>query len=448
MKQKKSVVSLIPYEKREEGFDEWYRDVCYCGGMVDFHPSHGCYVMRDTSMEIWDTLKVFFEREMKRMNVKKCHLPKESSDVRNSLYPYFSKWIRVASDLPLKYNQWFYATRSEMSNPIPFIRSREFLWQEGHSAFATRKEAYLEVNNVVDIYCRIYEELLAIPVLTGRKSEDDSGLFSSTLQVFIPETGRCVQGAYSNCLGQSFAKQFNICFEKAIGVDSLVWQNSWSFSSAAIGLMIMVHGDDKGLVLPPNVAPVQAVIIPLATQGVDQRVRDACAAAAIILELAGIRTQVDSLGDIPLSIKHAHWEQKGIPLRILLGDSEIASNTFLIARRDNGSTISVPRDNLGERVALLLKKVQKSLFKVARSKSSASVQSVETWEEFVDAIESGKLVFAPWCDEQQVERDINERTYGLAKPVCTPYDQPLLPMGTLCFATGRLAKTWTYWSLL
>ncbi|CAA7020562.1 unnamed protein product [Microthlaspi erraticum] len=429
MRQEKSVIRLMPYENREEGFDEWYRDACYGGSMVDYHPMHGFYVMRDTSMQIWDSLKDVFEREMKRMKVKKCHLPtfaeKESSEVRDSLYPYFRKWIHEASDLPLK--------------------SREILWQEGHSAFATREEAYLDVKNVMDIYCRIYEEFLAIPVLTGRKSEDDSGLLSSTLQVFIPETGGAVQGAYSNCLGQSFAKQFNICFEKGIGVYSLVWQSSWSFNSAAIGLMVMVHGDDKGMVLPPNVAPIQAVLIALA---IDQSVRDACAAAAILLELAGIRCIVDSFSDIPISYKHAHWELKGIPLRILIGGSEIASNTVLIERRDDGSTTSVSRDDhdLGERVALLLKEVQTSLFKVARSKRTESVESVETWEEFVDALERGKLVFAPWCDEQQVERDIKERTYGLAKPVCTPYDQPCLPMGTLCFATGRLAKTWTYWS--
>jgi prolyl-tRNA synthetase len=181
------------------------------------------------------------------------------------MYPYFSKWIRSHRDLPLKLNQWTNVVRWEFKNPTPFIRTREFLWQEGHTAFATQEEADIEVLDILDLYARVYEELMAVPVIKGRKSEKErfpGGLYTTTVEAFVSATGRSVQGATSHCLGTNFADMFNIEYETEDGKSKKkVVQNSWGLSTRSIGVMIMVHGDNNGLVLPPRVAPKQVVIV-------------------------------------------------------------------------------------------------------------------------------------------------------------------------------------------
>ena len=183
------------------------------------------------------------------------------------MYPYFHKWIRSHRDLPLKLNQWNSVVRWEFKHPQPFLRTREFLWQEGHTAHMTEKEAMEEVYAILDLYRRVYEELLAVPVIKGQKSESEKfagGLRTTTVEGFVPTTGRGIQGGTSHCLGQNFAKMFDICVEDPSGETDklLIWQNSWGLSTRTIGVMVMVHGDDKGLVMPPMVSQIQVVIIP------------------------------------------------------------------------------------------------------------------------------------------------------------------------------------------
>ncbi|XP_024006227.1 proline--tRNA ligase, cytoplasmic [Eutrema salsugineum] len=286
------------------------------------------------------------------------------------------------------------------------------------------------------------------------KSENEKfagGLYTSSVEAFIPAAGRGVQAATSHCLGQNFAKMFDISFEDKEGHRSLVWQNSWGLSTRSIGVMIMTHGDDKGLVFPPLVAPVQVVVIPVPFSGVDTKIiYEACEAVKSTLLEAGIRAKADTRDNYACGWKYSDWEQKGVPLRIEIGPRDLAKNQVRIVRRDNGAKADLSREGLIEQVKDLLGKIQENLFDAAKRKVDACTQKVETWDDFMEALNQKKLILAPWCDEVEVERLVKEHTKtetaaATAKTLCTPLEQPELNEGTLCFASGKPAKKWSYW---
>ncbi|MQL85402.1 hypothetical protein Taro_017923 [Colocasia esculenta] len=370
------------------------------------------------------------------------------------MYPYYSKWIRGHRDLPLKLNQWCNVVRWEFSNPTPFIRSREFLWQEGHTAFATKSEADQEVLEILELYRRIYEEYLAVPVIKGRKSELEKfagGLYTTSVEAFIPHAGRGIQGATSHCLGQNFAKMFQITFENENREKAMVWQNSWAYSTRTIGVLVMVHGDDKGLVLPPKVAAVQVIVVPVPYKDADtEAIFAACVSTVNTLTDAGLRAEADLRDNYSPGWKYSHWEMKGVPLRIEIGPKDLANRQVRIVRRDTGDKQDIPMDSLVDKVKEILASVQKTLFEKAKERRDQCIKKIFTWEEFVEALNEKKMILAPWCDEEEVEKDVKTRTKGepgvaAAKTLCTPFDQPDLPEGTLCFASGKPAKKWTYW---
>jgi len=271
------------------------------GELIEYYDISGCYILRPWAYSMWEQIKDFFDAEIKKQGVENCYFPLFVSAARleaekdhiedfapevawvtrsgqseldvpiavrptseTVMYPVFANWIRSHRDLPMKINQWCNVVRWEFKHPTPFIRSREFLWQEGHTAFAGKAEADAEVRRILELYRRVYEELLAVPVVPGVKSEKEKfagGLYTTTVEAFVPQTGRGIQGATSHCLGQNFAKMFQIEFENKTGGRSMPWQNSWGCTTRTIGVAIMVHGDDKGLVLPPRVAPQQVVVV-------------------------------------------------------------------------------------------------------------------------------------------------------------------------------------------
>ncbi|KAK8980930.1 hypothetical protein V6N11_059623 [Hibiscus sabdariffa] len=474
---------------KDENFGEWYSEVVVNSEMIEYYDISGCYILRPWAMSIWEIMQIFFDAEIKKMKVKNCYFPvfvspgvlqKEKDHIEGFapevawvtksgesdlevpiairptsetvMYPYYSKWIRGHRDLPLKLNQWCNVVRWEFSNPTPFIRSREFLWQEGHTAFATKEEADTEVLQILELYRRIYEEFLAIPVTKGRKSELEKfagGLYTTSVEAFIPNTGRGIQGATSHCLGQNFAKMFEINYENEKGEKAMVWQNSWAYSTRTIGVMVMVHGDNKGLVLPPKVAAVQVIVIPVPYKDANtQGIFDACAATVETLSEAGIRAEADLRENYSPGWKYSNWEMKGVPLRIEIGPRDLANNQVRVVRRDNGEKTDISRVFLVEQVKGMLDKIQQNLFDVAKQKRDACIEVVKTWDEFVKALGQKKLILAPWCDEEDVEKDVKARTkgeMGAAKSLCTPFEQPELPEGTKCFASGKPAKKWTYW---
>ncbi|KAK3036343.1 hypothetical protein RJ639_031750 [Escallonia herrerae] len=459
--------------KKDDNFGEWYSEVVVNGEMIEYYDISGCYILRPWTMSIWEVMQAFFDAEIKKMNIKNCYFPlfvspgvlqREKDHIEgfapevawvtksgNSdldvpiairptsetvMYPYYSKWIRGHRDLPLKLNQWCNVVRWEFSNPTPFIRSREFLWQEGHTAFASKTEADAEVLEILELYRRVYEEFLAVPVIKGQKSELEKfagGLYTTSVEAFIPNSGRGIQGATSHCLGQNFAKMFEINFEDDKGEKAMVWQNSWAYSTRTIGVMVMVHGDDKGLVLPPKVAALQIIVIPVPYKDANtQAILDTCAATVSTLSAAGFRAEADLRDNYSPGWKYSHWEMKGVRA----------------VRRDNFVKADIAIDGLVEKVKELLDDIQQSLLDSAKLKRDACVVVAKTWGEFAEALGQKKLILAPWCDEEEVEKDVKARTkgdMGAAKSLCSPFDQPELPEDTLCFASGKPAKKWTYW---
>lgn len=488
-KEMKKETKLGISNKKDENFGDWYSEVVVEGEMIEYYDVSGCYVLRPWAYSIWEVLEVFFDAEIKKMGIKNSYFPlfvsekaltKEKNHIEGFapevawvtksgetdlevpiairptsetvMYPIFSKWIRGHRDLPLKINQWCNVVRWEFKHPTPFIRSREFLWQEGHTAFATKEEADEEVLAILELYRKIYEEFLAVPVIKGKKSEVEKfagGLYTTTVEAFIPNTGRGIQGATSHCLGQNFAKMFEIIFENERGEKAMVWQNSWAYTTRTIGVMVMIHGDDKGLVLPPRVAPLQIIVVPVPFKDADTHaIYNACIETVQTLRTAGFRIEEDIRDNYSPGWKYSHWELKGVPLRIEIGPRDIANKQVVVVRRDNFVKQNVPLDCLSSRVGELLEEIQKDMFERAKVKRDSCIVKAENWDEFINALNNKMMVLAPWCDEVDVEEDVKAKTkgeMGAAKTLCMPFDQPELPEGTVCFASGKPAKKWAIW---
>ncbi|KAK8825118.1 hypothetical protein WA556_006406 [Blastocystis sp. ATCC 50177/Nand II] len=507
--QKKKDTGLAISYKKNENFAEWYSQVITASELIDYYDVSGCYILRPLAYGIWENIQHFFDEKIKKSGVKNAYFPlfvsrgaleKEKEHVegfapevawvtRNGsselqepvairptsetiIYPAYGRWIRGHRDLPLRLNQWTNVVRWEFKHPTPFIRTREFLWQEGHSAYATEEEAAAEVLEILDYYARIYEELLAVPVIKGRKSEKEKfagGLYTTTVEAFIPTNGRAIQGATSHCLGQNFSKMFNISYETDSGERKLVWQNSWGLTTRTIGVMIMVHGDDKGLVLPPRVAPTQVVIIYLyhsKTSPEDvQRLRERVGAAQLREELAaaGVRVELDTREHYNPGWKYNDWEQKGVPLRIELGPKDLEKEQVVFARRDDSSPAGksvVAWGEVVEKTKAMLETIQAALLDKARRERDAHIRYVSTWEEFMGALD-GNMVLAPWCERIACEEEVKKRTScaadkkivdgeapalsGSAKTLCLPFNQEELPEDAKCFCCGQKATAFALW---
>ncbi|CAH9078187.1 unnamed protein product [Cuscuta europaea] len=460
------------------------------GEVIEHYEISGLFTLLPWAISIWEIIKSFFDAEIKKMKIKNCYFPLFVSPVNlqkqkdymeqfesvlawvtktgeseveipftirpsseTVMYPYFSKWIRGHRDLPLRLNQWCNVVRWQSSHPTPLIRSHEYLWQEGHTAFATKEEAEAEVLDISELYRSIYEEYLAVPVTKGRKSEIEKfagALYTTTIEAFIPNTGNGIQGAAVHCLGNNYAEAFEIYFENTKGKTDKVWQNSWAFSTRAIGVMIMVHGDDKGLVFPPKVAPIQVVVIPVSyKEDADTKlIFEASAATFKNLVEAGIRVEADIREHYSSDWKCSNWELKGVPLRIEIHPEDLSNDQVRVVRRDNGAQTDIPLANMVDHVKDVLADIQKNLFDVAKQKRDDCIEIVDTWDEFVNALNRKKVVLAPWCDEEAVEKDVKARTVenmSSIKSICSPLEQPELTKGVMCFASGKPAKKWTYW---
>ena len=374
------------------------------------------------------------------------------------MYPVYAQWIRSHRDLPLKLNQWCNVVRWEFKHPTPFIRSREFLWQEGHTAFATKAEADAEVRAILDRYKEVYEQLLAVPVIQGVKSEKEKfagGLYTTTIEAFVPHTGRGIQAATSHCLGQNFAKMFGIEFENADGGRSMVWQNSWGLTTRSIGVAVMVHGDDTGLVLPPRVAPVQVIVVPIPNTklGADEAaaLNAGAAAACEALLAAGVRAKLDARENYTPGWKYNHWELKGVPLRLEFGPRDLAAGACVLARRDTRAKATVALAELPARAAALLAEMQGDMLARATAERNSRIATVMTWPGFVPALDGKNMVLAPWCEEPESEEWVKKKSgeesdKGAAKTLCIPFQQPPLPPGTPCFTgNGKTATVWALW---
>lgn len=332
----KKETSLGISAKKEEDFANWYTQTITYSEMIDYSDISGCYILRPWSYSIWEQIQHWFDAQIKELGVQNTYFPlfvsaralnteKEhvegfapevawvtksgQSDLAEHIairptsetimYPFFAKWIRSHRDLPMEINQWCNVVRWEFKDATPFLRSREFLWQEGHTAHSTYEEAQARVMSILDLYRQVYEDLLAVPVVKGMKTEMEKfagGHHTTTVEAYINGTGRAIQGATSHNLGLGFGKMFKIAYEDDKGGRSIPWQTSWGLTTRTIGVAVMVHGDNKGLVLPPRVAPIQVVILPITMKDFTdiKSLLDYADIIRVALKKAGIRVEVDS----------------------------------------------------------------------------------------------------------------------------------------------------------
>ncbi|XP_063008300.1 bifunctional glutamate/proline--tRNA ligase isoform X6 [Melospiza melodia melodia] len=488
--------------KKEENLSEWFSQVITKSEMIEYYDVSGCYILRPWAHAIWEAIKDFFDAEIKKLGVENCYFPMfvsqaaletEKSHIADFapevawvtrsgktelaepiairptsetvMYPSYAKWVQSHRDLPIKLNQWCSVVRWEFKHPQPFLRTREFLWQEGHTAFATYEEAAEEVLQILDLYARVYEDLLAIPVVKGRKTEKEKfagGDYTTTLEAFISASGRAIQGATSHHLGQNFSKMFEIVFEdpKKPGEKQFAYQNSWGITTRTIGVMTMIHGDNMGLVLPPRVACIQVVIIPCGiTNSLSEEDREAllkkCNEYRSRLLAVSIRVRADLRDNYSPGWKFNHWELKGVPVRVEVGPRDMKSQQFVAVRRDTGQKLTLSEHEAEEKLKQILEEIHANLYSRASEDLKSHMVVASNMEDFQKELDSGKIVQIPFCGEIECEDWIKKTTardqdlepgapsMG-AKSLCIPF-QPLceLQPGARCVCGKSPAKFYT-----
>jgi prolyl-tRNA synthetase len=498
--------------KKATNFALWYQQLVQRSGLIEYYDVSGCYILRPLSYSVWEKIQRFFDDRIKELGVENAYFPVFVSEAalkreedhiagfapevawvthagdselaqkiairptsETIMYPAFSKWIRSHRDLPMKLNQWSNVVRWEFSNPTPFTRTREFLWQEGHTAYETKAEADVEVRQILDLYARVYEELLCVPVTQGKKTEKEKfagGDYTTTVEAFIPATGRGIQGGTSHGLGQNFSKMFDIRFENAQGDRPFVWQNSWGLTTRTIGVMLMVHGDDKGIVFPPKVAPTQVVIIPIPHKNTDAKEQlDRANTIAADLRSNGIRVKVDNRENYSPGWKYNDWELKGVPVRLELGPRDMKQEEVRMVFRYNGEKQQVSWSELSEVVLKSFEDIHTNMLARARDVKKSRTSITRTWQEFIAALDAQNVCYAPWCGVQACEEIIKDRSgeetadaeevededvedddaareaaqiklTGSAKSLCMPFDQPELSDNEVCVQCGEKAVIW------
>ena len=435
---------------KSENFSEWYTQVVIKTELADYAPVKGLIVLRPDGYSIWESIKESLDKKLKETGHRNGFLPvlipesllakeKEhfegfnpevfwvthsgTSEIGDRLalrptsetlaYSLFSKWIRSWRDLPLKINFWNSALRAEIKGTKPFLRTSEFLWQEGHTVHATKDEAEKEVADILELYKKTIEEELAVPVVTGKKSEKDKfvgAVYTNTLESLMPD-GKALQMGTSHFLGQNFSKPFDVKYLDKNNSETFAWQTSWGVSWRLIGGMIMTHGDDKGLVLPPKVAPIQVVIIPIYYSKEDKEnvLQKACQIKDS-LSNNDIRVHLDDREQLTPGFKFNDWEMKGIPIRIEIGPKDIAKNQIVLARRHNQTKISLDIDGLTEKTLSELKNIQKEMFDAAKKILDERVVRVSEYQQFKKELENGKMIDCSWCGNQTCEDKIKEET--------------------------------------
>ncbi|KFW75178.1 Bifunctional glutamate/proline--tRNA ligase, partial [Manacus vitellinus] len=488
--------------KKEENLSEWFSQVITKAEMIEYYDVSGCYVLRPWAHAIWEAIRDFFDAEIKKLGVENCYFPmfvsqaaleKEKSHIADFapevawvtrsgktelaepiairptsetvIYPSYAKWVQSHRDLPIKLNQWCSVVRWEFKHPQPFLRTREFLWQEGHTAFATYEEAAEEVLQILDLYAQVYEDLLAIPVVKGRKTEKEKfagGDYTTTLEAFISASGRAIQGATSHHLGQNFSKMFEIVFEdpKKPGEKQFAYQNSWGLTTRTIGVMTMIHGDNMGLILPPRVACIQVVIIPCGiTNSLSEEDKGAllkkCNEYCSRLLSVKIRVRADLRDNYSPGWKFNHWELKGVPVRVEVGPRDMKSQQFVAVRRDTGQKLTLSEHEAEDKLKQILEEIHANLYNRAFEDLKSHMVVANNMEDFQKELDSGKIVQIPFCGEVECEDWIKKTTardqdlepgapsMG-AKSLCIPF-QPLreLQRGERCVCSKNPAKFYT-----
>jgi prolyl-tRNA synthetase len=475
---------------RAQDYGQWYLDVIEKGQLVDDSPVRGCKVLKPHGYAIWENIQrdldarfkatghvnayfplfipvSFLSKEAEHVEgfAKECALvthhrlrakagggvePDPDSVLEEPLvvrptsetiiWHMYGRWIDSWRDLPILINQWANVVRWEMKTR-PFLRTAEFLWQEGHTAHATAAEAIAETEKMLDVYADFAEEMLALPVIKGRKSprERFAGAVDTYCIEAMMQNGWALQAGTSHFLGQNFAKAFDVTFQSEAGEREHVWATSWGVSTRLIGALVMAHSDDAGLVLPPRIAPVQVVIVPVYKN--EEKDLVMAAVNRLFADLKGsFRVKVDDRENLRPGAKYFEWEQKGVPLRLEVGPRDVAKGQAFAKRRTGGDKFAVPFDGAGAVVARVMEELQAELLAKATAARDARTHTVSSFDEFEQKLESQPGFYrVPWGGDDEDEDRVKEKTRATLR--CIPLTQDPVA-GLTCPLTGKPARHW------
>ena len=458
----------------DEDFAQWYTDVVIKAGLIDYTSVKGCMVIKPAGYAIWELIQRQLDDKFKETGVENVYLPmfipesllqKEKDHVEGfapevawvthgGLNPlqerlcvrptsetlfcdFYSKEIESYRDLPKVYNQWCSVVRWEKETR-PFLRSREFLWQEGHTAHATAEEAEARTIQMLNVYADFCEQVLAIPVIKGRKTDKEkfAGAEATYTIEALMHDGKALQSGTSHNFGDGFAKAFGIQYTDKENKLQYVHQTSWGVTTRLIGAIIMVHGDDSGLVLPPMVAPTQVMIVPIMQkkEGVLEK------AAELKEALSKFRVKIDDSDKNP-GFKFAEQEMRGIPLRVEVGPKDIEAGQAVVVRRDTREKMVVPFDQLEKTIDGLLVTIQKDMYERAKNHREENTHIAKNWDEFTDILQKKQgFIKAMWCGDETCENAIKEETGATTR--CMPFEQENL--SETCVYCGKPAKKMVY----
>lgn len=465
---------------RDVDFAQWYTDIVLKAEMADYAPVRGCMVIRPYGFAVWEKIKEHADSRFKATGHTNAYFPmlipesllqKEvdhfegfspevlwithggdeelaerliarptSETMINTMY---SKWVQTYRDLPVLINQWCSVFRWEKTTR-PFLRTVEFLWQEGHTVHETYDDAQEETLRMLEIYRQVIEDEMAVPVILGLKSESErfAGADATYTLEAMMHDGKALQSGTSHNLGQNFANMFDIQFQDREGKLATAWTTSWGISTRLIGGLIMVHGDDRGMVMPPRVAPTQVVIVPIAQhkEGVNEK------ATAIFDALKDrFSVELDDRAQYSPGWKFNQWELKGIPLRIEIGPKDIEKNQVVFVRRDTNEKSFVPMENIADAVADMLDTIQKDMFEAAKARREEKTFSVDNFDDFQAKLD-GQNVFLKgmWCGDAECEAEIKEKTGATIR--CIPFEEEQEELSDVCVHCGKPAKHMVYYA--
>jgi prolyl-tRNA synthetase len=478
-------------ESKSHRTGEWYAEVVQKAGLANYAPEgmSGFIITRPRGYALWERLQRALDAKFKATGVRNAYFPlfipesylEREKDVvegfdpevawvthggheeleerlavrptsESIIAPYMSQWVRSHRDLPLRVNQWASVVRWEATETKPFFRTKEFLWQEGHTAHATHDDAWKETITRLDQYQETYEEVLAIPVLRGQKPDHDKfpgAHTTTTVEALMPD-GKSVQGATSHHLGTSFAEAFDITYTDEDEEEQVAHTTSWGLSWRALGALIMTHSDDQGLVLPPAIAPEQVVVVPIWQADTKDAVLDYAAGVADELADAGLRVELDDRDERNPGFKFNEWELKGVPLRIEIGPNEVDDGVLTLAHRPDGEKHEVSREGVVSTVEAHFDEVYAKLYAAAEETLEGSVRDADSRDEILGTLgRHGGYVKAPWCGEEACETEIKDQI--AAEIVMVPFhadDEPgeLVHEGEACAICGDDAVETAYFA--
>ena len=478
--------------KRSDDYSQWYNDLVTKADLAEQAPVRGCMIIKPYGYAIWEKIQAGLDKEFKKLGVQNAYFPllipksffareaehvegfaKESAVVTHyrlktsengkgivvdpdakldeeliirptsetMIWHTYKNWIHSWRDLPIKCNQWCNVMRWEMRTR-PFLRTSEFLWQEGHTAHATKEEAEAEAQKMLHVYADFAEQYMAVPVVRGVKSETER--FAGALDTYTIEAmmqdGKALQSGTSHFLGQNFAKAFDVTYLNKDNKPEYVWATSWGVSTRLMGALIMVHSDDNGLVLPPKLAPIQVVVIPINKNEEQLKAITAKLQPAIDqLRELGISVKYDDADNKRPGFKFADYELKGVPVRLVMGGRDLENNTIEIMRRDTLEKENVSFDGIVERVKDLLDDIQRSVFEKARKMRDSKIYECTNYDEFKERIKDGGFFLCPWDGTAETEAKIKEDTQATIRCIPYGYEQK---EGAVDMVSGKPATSW------